>query len=278
MRFSHLAPLSAMLLLIGCGDADPGNGEVVEADEDALTLAQCRQRPSDPTCLVEAAVVDEFIGEVDPFVVGDVCVLVVKQISGNKTWGLVEDFDTCTATQAHGESRGAVVQFSKGHLSPIGSAAQRELKELHPGAVFHNLNGSVAAVAAPDNAFTLACKPKGNPCRKESQLGFCIDAIDVMQVTDDKVTLIVKTSTSGPSGTRPRATEVVVPKRTDIGGRSDEGALPETVRVELEGGHAISLGLDEDDLAQMTGGYEWQDAAHFPGEFESLPLVCKGSL
>lgn len=134
-----LAALTASLALAACA------GETADdQDEQNITAAECRATPGAPECQVHGTVVDGFIGELDPFVMGDICILFVQKDGSAKIYGLVEDFDLCSNTLRLGERLGAKVFFSKGEITYIADKESRdELKHYCDDAVYHYLEGNV---------------------------------------------------------------------------------------------------------------------------------------
>ncbi|MBS2012886.1 MAG: hypothetical protein JST00_08370 [Deltaproteobacteria bacterium] len=131
---------AAVALQTGCGGAAEPVDEQVESAEDALTRAQCRGAvgEADPRCRIEGVVESMFVGEMDPFVVGDACVTFVR--SGAKRYGLVRAPEACPDPDRY--SRGDIkVSFSKGAIDLASRGRSRVLKEYDSGATYYELSG-----------------------------------------------------------------------------------------------------------------------------------------
>ena len=95
----------------------------------------------------------------------------------------------------------------------------------------------------------------------------------ITQIGDKRVSVIVREGERASS-----RHSVYVPRSPSIGGRSDEGALPESLSASIDADHWISLELDEDNLSKMKGTFSFNEVVRFPGEFESIDVTCDGSL
>lgn len=140
MKLSHLA---AGLLITSVGAAGCLSDGTEQSDDQAITAAECRATPGAPECQIYGTVVDAFIGEMDPFVVGDVCVLFVQKDDSDKLYGLVEDIDLCSSTGRYSERAGAKVYFSKGQITYIADKEARDELKSYQEAVYHYLEGEV---------------------------------------------------------------------------------------------------------------------------------------
>ncbi len=134
------ATITASLGLAAC------NGQVSseKADSQNITMAQCRKTPRASECQINGTVVEAYIGEMDPFVVSDVCVLFIEQDGSGKLWGLVEDIVSCSSTSRFMDREGAKVVFSKGEITYVADKAARDVfKDYRSEAIYHYLEGEV---------------------------------------------------------------------------------------------------------------------------------------
>jgi len=88
-----------------------------------------------------------FIGELDPYVVGDVCILFVDVAAGGAfdagAYGLIERDPMCTFTARFGDRRGATVRVAAADLEAVTAPeALRELEDFEP-ARYYDLDGPV---------------------------------------------------------------------------------------------------------------------------------------
>ena len=141
MKIFHSLPILFAVLVAGCA-AEPTSEEAVgETAEEALTRAQCRGAigETEPKCRLEGVVESVFSGEMDPFVVGDVCVTFVKV--GSRRYGLVTELgDSC-----HDEWNGANVEvsFSKGALDLASRSRSKVLKDYDSSATYYEFSGEL---------------------------------------------------------------------------------------------------------------------------------------
>jgi hypothetical protein len=255
-------------------DADK-NGDEVETTSEALSFAQCRraENSDNPACFVDAVVSRTLAGEIDPYDVGDACIIWARDIGSSRVWGLVEDFDTCTQMTAVEGAEGSVVRFHKSQISLIGGRARATLKSFDDSAVYYRFTGAFAEIDSPDNAFSLTCKPVGDPCRREASLGYCLGEVRISQFGEEKIAVFVREGSARDALGRSYA-----PRSPSLGGRSDDGALPESLSFNLDRDTWVELELDGEDVSKMKGSFSFREAVRFPGEFESIAIECEGQL
>ena len=128
----------------GSGDTDGPGGKSDTTEQDAATG------------IIEGTVIDTWIGEVDPFAVGDACLLIVKHDATGANLGLVEDFEACTQTQRFEGRQGAHVRISRADMAEIDDTdAANELRDLAehyawtPAPTFYWFDGDVVEASPP---------------------------------------------------------------------------------------------------------------------------------
>lgn len=91
---------------------------------------------------VMGTVSDTFIGEMDPFVVGDVCIVYVEPYDGGLV-GVLDEY--CDYTLEYAELHGFAVAISSGDLRPVSTAEDRELQD-YQEADYYWLDGSIDSI------------------------------------------------------------------------------------------------------------------------------------
>ena len=89
-----------------------------------------------PASPVQGTVDQVFSGEMDPFVVGDVCVTYVQQYDTQQVFGLLEDADFCDYGQSYEDALGFAVQVSQSDMLPVTQAEDRELQDFRTAQYF----------------------------------------------------------------------------------------------------------------------------------------------
>lgn len=105
----------------------------------ALTTGEERAPSGDVVGTVE----DTFIGEMDPFVVGDVCIVYVQPYEDGGLVGILDEF--CDYTLDYSEAHGFAVAVASSDLRPVSDAEDRELQDYQTADYFW-LDGSITSV------------------------------------------------------------------------------------------------------------------------------------
>lgn len=141
MEIRRSLAIVSSILFAGCAAEPPAEEPVDETAEEALTRAQCRGSigETDQRCRLEGVVESVFSGEMDPFVVGDVCVTFVKV--GARRYGLVTELgDSC---RSEWDGANVKVSFSKGALDLATRSRSKVLKEYDASAIYYEFSGTL---------------------------------------------------------------------------------------------------------------------------------------
>lgn len=148
------AGLVSMLLVLaafstGCvGTTEASEPDAVAA-EDELASRACQTRRETPSCTTTAVIEQVFIGEVDPVVIGDACIVFARE-AGGKLLGLVEDPGSCLATPALVGKEGARIRFHRGDVLRISRPSLRNgLRAYRADAAYYDLLGPAALDVPP---------------------------------------------------------------------------------------------------------------------------------
>ncbi len=138
--------VGASLVMSGCA----ADSELTDTTtgEDELASRACQTRRETPSCAASAVVEEVFIGEVDPFVIGDACIVFAREPSG-KLLGLVEDPGSCLVTPTLVGKEGARIQFHRGDVLRISRPSLRNgLRAYRADAAYYDLLGPATLVDA----------------------------------------------------------------------------------------------------------------------------------
>lgn len=143
----RLLPLLLGSVLLGgaVACAPEAEAEAVTGEDD-LASSACRElaRRDTPTCIASALVEQVFIGEIDPVVIGDACVIFARE-PGGRLVGLVEDPGSCLATPELVGKEGATIRFRRGDVSRITRPSLRNgLRAFRADAAYYDLLGPVS--------------------------------------------------------------------------------------------------------------------------------------
>lgn len=116
----------------------------VATAEDDLASRACQTDRERPACLAQAVVEEVFIGEVDPHVIGDACIVFAREASGRLV-GLVEDPGSCLATPELVGKEGTPIRFHRGDVLRITRPSLRNgLRALRADATYYDLLGPLS--------------------------------------------------------------------------------------------------------------------------------------
>lgn len=126
---------------LGCAAQTEAAGEASATGEDELASRACQTRRETPSCTTTAVIEEVFIGEVDPVVIGDACIVFAREASG-RLLGLVEDPGSCMSTPALVGKEGARIRFHRGDVLRISRPSLRNgLRAYRADAAYYDLLG-----------------------------------------------------------------------------------------------------------------------------------------
>ncbi len=128
---------------VGCTGATEADasGDATATGEEELASRACQTRRETPSCTTTAVIEQVFIGEVDPDVIGDACIVFARE-RGGKLLGLVEDPGSCLATPTLVGKEGARVRFHRGDVLRISRPSLRNgLRAFRADASYYDLLG-----------------------------------------------------------------------------------------------------------------------------------------
>jgi len=85
---------------------------------------------------IVGTVVGHFQGEIDPYVVGDVCILFL-QTQDNSMVGIVEDMDRCSYTNYYAPHRGVQISIPRSYLRYIRNYSALSVLQQYDSRVYY---------------------------------------------------------------------------------------------------------------------------------------------